>query len=147
MRWRCWCSALEPGYCNWLVHRRASGRGVTGPWAVLPKPRGAGGATLAAQSQQGQEHSRPSLVDRRRTTRGAPLPPGAPRVSASARRNVRRPFHGPGEHEPSRRGVVVQQLGDRKSTRLNSSHLVISYAVFCLKKKKKQTHTPWTRPD
>src|ERR1022692_2713854 len=28
-------------------------------------------------------------------------------------------------------------FGDRKSTRLNSSHLVISYAVFCLKKKKK----------
>src|SRR5256885_8575073 len=28
--------------------------------------------------------------------------------------------------------------GDRKSTRLNSSHLVISYAVFCLKKKKHQ---------
>src|SRR2546426_4836200 len=28
--------------------------------------------------------------------------------------------------------------GDRKSTRLNSSHLVISYAVFCLKKKKRQ---------
>src|SRR2546426_6693424 len=27
---------------------------------------------------------------------------------------------------------------DRKSTRLNSSHLVISYAVFCLKKKKKR---------
>src|SRR5205807_5671964 len=29
---------------------------------------------------------------------------------------------------------------DRKSTRLNSSHLVISYAVFCLKKKKKKFH-------
>src|SRR5256885_14243426 len=29
-----------------------------------------------------------------------------------------------------------QRLADRKSTRLNSSHLVISYAVFCLKKKK-----------
>src|SRR2546426_6266706 len=29
---------------------------------------------------------------------------------------------------------------DRKSTRLNSSHLVISYAVFCLKKKKKKQH-------
>src|SRR5258708_25157478 len=28
--------------------------------------------------------------------------------------------------------------GDRKSTRLNSSHQIISYAVFCLKKKKKQ---------
>src|SRR2546426_11093029 len=34
--------------------------------------------------------------------------------------------------------VLVYQLGDRKSTRLNSSHLVISYAVFCLKKKKKK---------
>src|SRR5690606_41602664 len=30
-------------------------------------------------------------------------------------------------------------LGDRKSTRLNSSHVKISYAVFCLKKKKKYT--------
>src|SRR5256885_4697980 len=33
------------------------------------------------------------------------------------------------------------QAPDRKSTRLNSSHLVISYAVFCLKKKKNQTST------
>src|SRR5438034_7361258 len=33
---------------------------------------------------------------------------------------------------------------DRKSTRLNSSHTVISYAVFCLKKKKKKTHTRLT---
>src|SRR2546426_9198740 len=32
-------------------------------------------------------------------------------------------------------------LTDRKSTRLNSSHLVISYAVFCLKKKKKKKRT------
>src|SRR6478735_11965026 len=32
---------------------------------------------------------------------------------------------------------VVLVAVDRKSTRLNSSHLVISYAVFCLKKKKK----------
>src|SRR5437899_8802130 len=31
---------------------------------------------------------------------------------------------------------------DRKSTRLNSSHLGISYAVFCLKKKKGSTHVP-----
>src|SRR2546426_8896745 len=31
--------------------------------------------------------------------------------------------------------------GDRKSTRLNSSHLVISYAVFCLKKKKTKVDT------
>src|SRR5256885_11162597 len=31
---------------------------------------------------------------------------------------------------------LLQRTEDRKSTRLNSSHLVISYAVFCLKKKK-----------
>src|SRR5438876_5870953 len=31
---------------------------------------------------------------------------------------------------------------DRKSTRLNSSHPSISYAVFCLKKKKEPVHTP-----
>src|SRR2546426_9308357 len=37
-------------------------------------------------------------------------------------------------------GVAPARVpGDRKSTRLNSSHLVISYAVFCLKKKKKPT--------
>src|SRR5256885_10286943 len=36
-----------------------------------------------------------------------------------------------------RDGRHTSGLADRKSTRLNSSHLVISYAVFCLKKKKK----------
>src|SRR5258707_2977885 len=34
-----------------------------------------------------------------------------------------------------RRGVAYRELADRKSTRLNSSHANISYAVFCLKKK------------
>src|SRR3989454_5932457 len=33
--------------------------------------------------------------------------------------------------------ILSEDHRDRKSTRLNSSHLVISYAVFCLKKKKK----------
>src|SRR5690606_41216202 len=33
-------------------------------------------------------------------------------------------------------GLIGQHSGDRKSTRLNSSHVKISYAVFCLKKKK-----------
>src|SRR5258708_17898670 len=37
-------------------------------------------------------------------------------------------------YSPSRRMRI-----DRKSTRLNSSHQIISYAVFCLKKKKKNT--------
>src|SRR5256885_9406105 len=43
-------------------------------------------------------------------------------------------------------GVVQSMdfdLKDRKSTRLNSSHLVISYAVFCLKKKKKKTQATY----
>src|SRR2546426_7051469 len=39
-----------------------------------------------------------------------------------------------------RREKASSFFSDRKSTRLNSSHLVISYAVFCLKKKKKQRH-------
>src|SRR5690554_7369465 len=33
---------------------------------------------------------------------------------------------------------VIKESSDRKSTRLNSSHVRISYAVFCLKKKKKK---------
>src|SRR5215467_15781898 len=37
--------------------------------------------------------------------------------------------------------TAVADRSDRKSTRLNSSHLVISYAVFCLKKKKKKTNS------
>src|SRR5437667_6085334 len=41
----------------------------------------------------------------------------------------------------------VKDDGDRKSTRLNSSHITISYAVFCLKKKKKETNkTRYKRP-
>src|SRR2546426_8961892 len=41
---------------------------------------------------------------------------------------------------PGRGREPAPDMGDRKSTRLNSSHLVISYAVFCLKKKKKKCY-------
>src|SRR5438067_3391836 len=41
-------------------------------------------------------------------------------------------------HSPRRR----RRRRDRKSTRLNSSHVSISYAVFCLKKKKNPSHCP-----
>src|SRR5258707_2852054 len=67
--------------------------------------------------------------------------------------------HGLSEHRSARRellcefqrdscqsfpGRFVWRLGpDRKSTRLNSSHANISYAVFCLKKKKQTTHVAW----
>src|SRR2546428_5508513 len=51
-------------------------------------------------------------------------------VDPARRRRVLEPFHIP--HEL----LLVSRRADRKSTRLNSSHDQISYAVFCLKKKK-----------
>src|SRR5258705_555932 len=42
-------------------------------------------------------------------------------------------------------GIETSFKGDRKSTRLNSSHLGISYAVFCLKKKKRQKYSHRSR--
>src|SRR5437899_9127202 len=47
---------------------------------------------------------------------------------------------GPPAHQ-ARRGPWLMSATDRKSTRLNSSHLGISYAVFCLKKKKKKQYS------
>src|SRR5688572_6818059 len=45
------------------------------------------------------------------------------------------------------RGLVERHPQDRKSTRLNSSHSQISYAVFCLKKKRRtRTASSWRRP-
>src|SRR5256885_7482578 len=52
--------------------------------------------------------------------------------------------HMTSELERTRIGMYedkLRDLSDRKSTRLNSSHLVISYAVFCLKKKKKNIYS------
>src|SRR2546426_2429718 len=60
--------------------------------------------------------------------RGPPGGRGARLSSPVGKRNISPP-------PPQDFHVVFQ---DRKSTRLNSSHLVISYAVFCLKKKKKK---------
>src|SRR5690606_40169206 len=57
--------------------------------------------------------------------------------------------HGPGRGRPTRGTPCVRHrrraAGDRKSTRLNSSHVKISYAVFCLKKERtSRTHTTTT---
>src|SRR5260221_6649512 len=49
--------------------------------------------------------------------------------SEGVQSQVRGQWHGP----------IPSMVGDRKSTRLNSSHTVISYAVFCLKKKNDHT--------
>src|SRR5256885_11335076 len=62
------------------------------------------------------------------------------RVRSSAGRacrGARRESRGSASRRRCWRGRAARHCGDRKSTRLNSSHLVISYAVFCLKKKKK----------
>src|SRR5207249_10372288 len=65
------------------------------------------------------------------TLRRAPSPP----TGATSRRARSRDR--PGRvRQPRDRAPVVGE--DRKSTRLNSSHVSISYAVFCLKKKKKK---------
>src|SRR5207249_6203627 len=50
-----------------------------------------------------------------------------------------------GQQRRSGAGLLVGS-GDRKSTRLNSSHVSISYAVFCLKKKKKKTKQQQPHP-
>src|SRR2546429_2098783 len=62
------------------------------------------------------------------------------RAHESRRPSVR--FAGNGVRFVKERGRTSHPPGeeDRKSTRLNSSHGYISYAVFCLKKKKKQQH-------
>src|SRR5207302_10312109 len=60
---------------------------------------------------------------------------GGHRQRRDHRRSLRRPGRDP--HCAS---------GDRKSTRLNSSHVKISYAVFCLKKKKKKHSTLMNSP-
>src|SRR3989442_3931776 len=68
-------------------------------------------------------------------------------VYAVQKDQINRPFEEvkPQLQQNLKRAKVQQELGlnflegDRKSTRLNSSHVRISYAVFCLKKKKKDT--------
>src|SRR5258708_14618905 len=65
-----------------------------------------------------------------RSLDASPLPASSPALLASVVSTTG------AEHELLR-GRVGE---DRKSTRLNSSHQIISYAVFCLKKKKKVRH-------
>src|SRR5256885_8244081 len=70
---------------------------------------------------------------------------GAPAGGASSRSSAAPAARGParfrsgGGTQTFRTSSDAASQPDRKSTRLNSSHLVISYAVFCLKKKKNKT--------
>src|SRR5207253_5451346 len=70
--------------------------------------------------------------------RVVPTPPGC--AEQGERREHER-GHGGGTARPGAPEEEQRPGGqDRKSTRLNSSHVAISYAVFCLKKKKKKTN-------
>src|SRR5438045_6003552 len=64
----------------------------------------------------------------------------AARDAAGSRAESRTLIRRAVRHRAGRRPMPLRRLEeqDRKSTRLNSSHLGISYAVFCLKKKKKE---------
>src|SRR3712207_8968521 len=78
--------------------------------------------------------------------------PGERAVLRTARAVLRKARRSRAARRQDHRGLADQRLrarlemarrdrGDRKSTRLNSSHANISYAVFCLKKKKTQLHS------
>src|SRR5438034_7085368 len=72
----------------------------------------------------------PNLGERRRTVHRELDPALAQQLREARERAL--------DQRPHALSEGVERSGDRKSTRLNSSHTVISYAVFCLKKKKKK---------
>src|SRR5690554_7244801 len=76
---------------------------------------------------------------RSRSARGRQATPWSCRCARNARASVLRGYP---SRRPCRSTVASRRRSplDRKSTRLNSSHVRISYAVFCLKKKKTHTH-------
>src|SRR5438034_7398929 len=69
---------------------------------------------------------------------------GTPRIANRLLRRVRDYSQVKGDGIVSAAAAVDALDRDRKSTRLNSSHTVISYAVFCLKKKKKKNNKDHT---
>src|SRR2546421_6838470 len=84
-------------------------------------------------------HWKPPCTDRLPSTNRIPCP-CTPLMFASPTMCTIGKYepHGCAGLTPSPQLVVTGSTPDRKSTRLNSSHDQISYAVFCLKKKKKQ---------
>src|SRR5436309_12184969 len=115
------------------------------PEGVADQLRGAELHTLV--DVRGREHMAEQLVERSRVTGrralGDAAEPGAHGGEVPHTVRLRRThpeLAHPGQLRFQRVGDEVHDPritgGDRKSTRLNSSHVKISYAVFCLKKKK-----------
>src|SRR2546426_9145814 len=113
-----------------VPHGRVGGRGAALDYPCIPC-RGHGRAGKGRMPAHGSVLG--ARTERQRGRRLPRLPPApGPRMLSSS--------HGGG----STTRIRPDLLSGRKSTRLNSSHLVISYAVFCLKKKKNpdcNTHT------
>src|SRR5262245_62948467 len=106
---------IELPFCNRLptgAQRRPLSSGRVGPQAIADQTRG------------NTTQRRPSAQQLYRERRGRVL-----RLQRRAQHTILHEDLNPLRHARRKR--------DRKSTRLNSSHLGISYAVFCLKKKKK----------
>src|SRR5256886_4335660 len=102
-----------------------------------PRLRGSAGSRTSSRSSEGRSvecWGERSFGEggghRHRRARLPPRAAAAPHAGCFLRRDLRQ--------ESGPRGRSGEAARDRKSTRLNSSHSQISYAVFCLKKKKKQ---------
>src|SRR5437868_10473928 len=92
-----------------------------------------------AFAQTGSTHKKPATTTEPITVTGTIIP--TPEEGAAAAHQPAKTFvvredksNHPGRYVLNGPGHVVDKSGDRKSTRLNSSHVSISYAVFCLKK-------------
>src|SRR4051812_49871391 len=95
----------------------------------------AGGGLNDQAQRPGPASRRQSLTKRRQHAYGLPHLFDAGRYQGNW--PVARPLFGKKQLAHRRRGARIgTERVDRKSTRLNSSHMSISYAVFCLKKKK-----------
>src|SRR5438034_1001446 len=122
---------------------------VTGEMFGNPAPTltcdpSGGAETHASRHDLSEQMGTPSQANRhevrprtRNRTREASVTAGYWRLEVGLARcaRVNRRDH---SNWSSHRPLAFRILSDRKSTRLNSSHTVISYAVFCLKKKNKQ---------
>src|SRR3989454_1341415 len=153
------CEGLRRGTQGGARRRTASWRA---PSALLPSIRESRhlrsvGAPVAPQRRRlaGKPHTGSRCADRSRPRWRCLQPSAGTRRGARARQAPKHGYCTPTETEPAaparagsrRPGTTPRLLApgpwtDRKSTRLNSSHLVISYAVFCLKKKKTRKPTP-----
>src|SRR5699024_12851749 len=91
------------------------------------------GASATSTERSTVQHG-PAAQRANTATLGPDRPPGLTRSSSS------RPTHSIPRASTATNSAPETRREDRKSTRLNSSHVSISYAVFCLKKKTKQNH-------